>query len=219
MAGIPGGTAAKVRFQKGELLFKQGDPSRDLYVIQQGSVRIFKTEGDVAVDLATVGAGEVVGEVAAIDGGVRSASVIAEEETEALVIAADNFVATLNGVPEWFQKIARILVQRLREVDEKIDNSMYGDKTRQVALLVAMMTDTGMCTPSESGRQLSLKFVENEIMDILGLNPSDVLELLTKLSGKELLILEKSKIVISDVTRLEQYGNTLFEKSESSPVT
>ncbi|MBD3321060.1 MAG: helix-turn-helix domain-containing protein, partial [Chitinivibrionales bacterium] len=162
---------------------------------------------------------EVVGEVAAIDGGLRSASVIAEEETVVFSISAHNLVSTLNSVPEWFQKIARILVQRLREVDEKIDNSMGGDKSYHIALLTAMMATGNNCTPTGAGIRISLKFIENEIMDILGLNPADVLEVLTRLSNQNLLTLEKGKVLIPDRNRLEEYGKSLFEKNVDSPVT
>jgi signal-transduction protein with cAMP-binding, CBS, and nucleotidyltransferase domain len=94
-----------VRFIKGQHLFKQNEPSRDLFIIKSGSVLIYKNEGNTRIELDTVGPGAVIGEIAPTeDGGIRSTSGVAIEETETILIPAADFQAILARVPEYFSK-------------------------------------------------------------------------------------------------------------------
>ena len=70
------------------------------------------------VHLATVGAGETVGEMALLDGGRRSATVTTTTPTVVLVIEGLRFEALVNAVPAVSQAVVRALSGRLREQDE-----------------------------------------------------------------------------------------------------
>ena len=78
---------------KGQAIFYQGDPGDGLYVIASGGVKVVLPSaetGDQAI-LATLGRGDFFGELALLDGGAHSASVITLEPTEALVLACPDF--------------------------------------------------------------------------------------------------------------------------------
>jgi len=65
-------------FQKGQTIFRERDPGGKLYVILSGAVDVSKTEpGGALMPLARLGRGEVLGEIAAFDGGPRSATAVA----------------------------------------------------------------------------------------------------------------------------------------------
>jgi len=212
-------TALKVRIEKGDFLFREGDTSKDLYVIQFGKVRIYKTEAGVDIDLAEVGPGGVVGEVAAIDGGTRSASGVAMETTEVLVVAVDDFKKILEKIPDWFRKIATILVQRLREIDEKIHRTMGGDNLQQVAMLIALMAHSPLAKSGPEGYEIAQKDLENELVDVLQLQLSDITQSLSKLNKQELVGIRKGKIIIKNIRKLEEVGNAVFSTAEETPAT
>ncbi|MBD3421205.1 MAG: cyclic nucleotide-binding domain-containing protein [Chitinivibrionales bacterium] len=207
------------RFKRGDCFFRQHDVSNELYIIKSGRVKIFKTEGDIEVELATVGVGEVVGEVAAIDGGPRSASVVALDETEAYVVRKESFRSTFGSIPEWFKKITMILVQRLREVDEKIDNSVGCDKLPHVAALLAMMASAPACECNDGNLEIALTFAQNEILDILNLQIGDTLEILSRLEKMHLIHVSRGKIRIIKPSALEKKGKDIFQDTEEAPVT
>ena len=76
-------------FPKGARIFHEGDQSDACYVIRTGEVRVTREHPDGrAIALATLGPGELVGELAMLDGGVRSASVETLTEVELLAVAA-----------------------------------------------------------------------------------------------------------------------------------
>lgn len=206
-----------VRFHKGSFLFRQNDTSRDLFIIQEGFVRIFKTEGNVEIDLDSVGKGMVIGEIASIDGGVRTASGYALEDTDAIVIPAAEFQRVLASVPDYLKKIALILVQRLRAVDSKINRSIEGDRTAHVAAIISLVSYTQYCAPCLNGYEINLKFLENEIMDLLNIPLSEIAEILEKLQKKGFIIIEKTKCILSSKSDIDEMAGHLFTAVNESP--
>ena len=80
--------------EPGQAAFREGDAPDGLYIVLRGSVRIYKRHDDgTEVDLLTAGAGEHFGELALIDGGARSASVVALVQCEFFVLEREAFLA------------------------------------------------------------------------------------------------------------------------------
>ena len=132
-------------FRKGEFLFRENENSRDVYIVNSGRVRVFKMEGGIEIELDTIGPGGVIGEIAAVDGGDRSASVLAVEDTNAFVITPEEFAGITGKIPEWLHKISSILAHRLREADARINCNLEPDKTPHVAAAISLITYSGMC--------------------------------------------------------------------------
>ena len=78
------------RFEEGQLVFEQGDKADAFYVICGGQVRVFRTDGELRKELATLEEGSFFGEMALLSEAPRSASVeAAAEDTQVLVISAE----------------------------------------------------------------------------------------------------------------------------------
>ncbi|MGL6279856.1 MAG: cyclic nucleotide-binding domain-containing protein, partial [Gaiella sp.] len=77
----------------GELLFDQGDPADDLHVVLQGRLRVIVTDAHGTRDVAELGPGSAVGELALLTGAPRAASVRAVRDTRLLVLPGDVFAA------------------------------------------------------------------------------------------------------------------------------
>lgn len=110
-------TSARIT-RDGEHLITAGDSGRWLYIVAEGSYEIVAGSGRRAKVVGTVGPGEVVGEVAFLDGGVTSADVISRGEGEALRLGMDGFEAFATQHPalgrDLLFGIGRIVAQRLR---------------------------------------------------------------------------------------------------------
>jgi CRP-like cAMP-binding protein len=78
----------EVRFKAGERLFSAGEPADKLYVIQSGTVQMLDAKTGAA--FASLGAGQSFGEQAMLSGGIRGASVQAQDEVVCLQITADS---------------------------------------------------------------------------------------------------------------------------------
>jgi len=206
--------------KKGDFLFRQNDPSRDLYIIKTGKVRVYKVEGGIEIELDIIGPGGIVGEIAIIDGGLRSASVVALEDVEAFMITEDDFKSISSKIPDWFQKIATILAHRLREADARIDCNMETDKTAHVAAALSLISYSEECRPLDGGKyEIGAKALENEVVDMLNIKYSDAIAAFEKLSKQELLQIDKGKAVIASREKLDELAKTVMKTAPAQPAT
>jgi CRP/FNR family cyclic AMP-dependent transcriptional regulator len=110
-------------FQPGQILMRQDDVSDAMHVILAGRVRVERTHsGEPApMVLAELGPNEVVGEIGVLDGGPRTATVTALEETRTLELHRTLLAVVLIQYPEIATDLLRKLSARLRNTDEILD--------------------------------------------------------------------------------------------------
>jgi len=105
--------------EKGEYFFREGDEGTALFVLERGSVTVTKRWLDEDYVVRTIGRGDFFGEIALLDFLPRSASVVAEEDCQALVFRALDVLALAKRDIEQFtmiyMNIAREMGRRLRD--------------------------------------------------------------------------------------------------------
>ena len=102
-------------------MVKQGEKGVGLYVVVSGEVKIVKkTAGGDELEIALHGSGDFFGEMAVLDDALRSASVIAVEDTVCLFLSAWDFKARMKLHPEIAMEILPVVVKRFRETNEKL---------------------------------------------------------------------------------------------------
>lgn len=117
-------------FAPGDYLFTEGEQSFHFYIIQEGSVEIFKNGGpDGKIPLATLSEGQSVGEFAMIDRQPRSASARALTDVKAAFISDTAAQELLADLPEWAAAIMQSLVSRFREMHKLIIKHQLRDET------------------------------------------------------------------------------------------
>jgi CRP/FNR family transcriptional regulator, cyclic AMP receptor protein len=110
-----------VRFPAGRVLFNYGDPGDSLYVIRSGEVEVFfKDDTGSRIVLDTARAGDVFGELSLLDGGPRTASVVATQDLEALRVDRANLDHFLKRHPEATLDLLTAMGRRLRATSEKL---------------------------------------------------------------------------------------------------
>ncbi len=109
------------KYLAGTTLFSQGDVAAGLYILTAGKVKIsIASDPDRAEEeVGTVGAGEVLGEMALLDELPRSATVTAIEDVTALLLPVWDFRSALQSNPDIAVKLLAVLSRRLREVEKK----------------------------------------------------------------------------------------------------
>ncbi|MGD9785268.1 MAG: Crp/Fnr family transcriptional regulator [Hyphomicrobiaceae bacterium] len=100
----------------GEKVFAAEDKAEHLFVVKSGRVEIvaFGTVLDV------IGPGGIFGEMALIDGGVRSASAVAAEPSEVAPVNREAFVFLVGRNPDFALQVMRVLVKRIRGMNESL---------------------------------------------------------------------------------------------------
>ena len=129
-------------FEDGDLIFMEGDDSREMYVVVQGGVVVSKRSGQGEVTLATLHKGEFVGEMSLLDGLQRSAGAAALIETKLIFIPRAPFLELLETNGKLARQIILTLCERLRLANAQFDQAVFHDlRYRLVVLLrqLAMM--------------------------------------------------------------------------------
>jgi CRP/FNR family transcriptional regulator, cyclic AMP receptor protein len=112
------GAAIQRTFPAGSVIVRQGEPGVGLYVLIRGRARVQQQSADGSPhQLTLMGSGEVFGELALLDNAPRSATVVAEEETTALVIPIFDFRSLLRDDSDIAIKLLAVLARRVRTAE------------------------------------------------------------------------------------------------------
>ena len=103
-------------FKAGDVIFREGEPGRFMYVISGGEVEILI--GPQVVE--TAGAGSIFGEMALIDGGARSATAVAKTDCELVGIDQKRFEFLVQQTPFFALEVMQVMAERLRGADKLI---------------------------------------------------------------------------------------------------
>jgi CRP/FNR family transcriptional regulator, cyclic AMP receptor protein len=112
--GILTGAGAPVRdFKAGEVIFNEGDPVQDLFVVQSGKVEIRHANRV----LETVGPNDIFGEMALIDHQPRSATVVAVTDVKLVPVSEKQFLILVSRTPYFALNVMQTLARRLRAMN------------------------------------------------------------------------------------------------------
>lgn len=115
--GILAGAGAPVRtFKVGDIIFEQGDPAAELFIIQSGTVEI--RLGNRLLE--TLSERSIFGEMALIDGGPRSATAVAATDATVVPVGEKQFLFLVSRTPYFALNVMRVLAQRLRTTNSAI---------------------------------------------------------------------------------------------------
>lgn len=136
------------RYRPGERLFERGSSSNEVFFIVEGSVSIVSSSATGRdVGLARAGAGEVIGEMAAIDGLPRSASVAASEESLVAILPATRFVALLKQNGDIAVELLRRLSSMVRHAGARVVELSSLDATKRVYSELLRLAQPDVASP------------------------------------------------------------------------
>jgi CRP-like cAMP-binding protein len=196
-------------FKRGDILFREGEPGKEMYVIQSGRVNITKTVRDTEKILATLGAGEFFGEMALLNNKPRSAGAAMADDGKLLVIDPRTFEAMIRGNVEIAVRLIKKLADRLQDADEQIENLLLRDPaSRVVHHLLHLSVKSGRETPQ--GRLVAVKL--DELHGRLGLSPEEVEEAIAKISKARIISAVPEGLIVSSPFKMKQYLEFLAMK-------
>ena len=186
-----------------EVLFRAGDVADGCYRLEQGllKVSIASPHGDERI-LTILGPGSIVGELAIIDGGPRSATVVAIRDCKLSFISREAFVTCLREYPEIYSDLVSTLVSRLREADDAMAAASFlAVKARVARALLELAEHLGRET--DSGRIVIFhKIRQTDIAAMAGVARENVSRTLTELKRRGLISQSSSYYCINDKRKL-----------------
>ncbi|WP_024511758.1 Crp/Fnr family transcriptional regulator [Bradyrhizobium sp. ARR65] len=178
----------------GEVLFQKGDPGDALFGVRSGQIRIEAGASDGSrMTLNFMGAGELFGEVAVLDGQNRTADAIAAEPTELFVLRRDDLLNFLEREPRVAIKIITLLCRRIRWHSERMEESVLQPLSVRLARrLVALAADFGT----------EVHVSQEQLGVFVGAARESVNRQLQSWRKDGILDLQRGRILVQDMPRL-----------------
>ncbi|NKZ03914.1 Crp/Fnr family transcriptional regulator [Actinomadura latina] len=198
-------------FARGDTLFTEGEQPGWVAVLLRGRVKAFSyhEQGGEAL-LAVRGAGAVLGEVAAIDGLPRSASVQALEPVRALAVSAEEFMAFLQSHGRVSIIIMRMLCQRWRDADRKrVEFGMFDATGRVAQRLVELAERFGVPHPTGTGEEsvrITLNLSQEELAGWVGASREAVSKALRTLRRHGWIETGRRRLIVHDLQALRRHA-------------
>ena len=191
-------------FPKGARVFHEGDRSDACYVIRSGEVRVTREHSDGrAIALATLGTGELVGELALLDGGVRSASVEALTEVELLAVSATDMKGLLERNAQITAKLVVALTRRLRETNERISRQSFQTVPSRVAGVLSQLVAE---ENAEHGRDgVTIRMNQADLAQLAGTSRESVSRFLAVLERAGVVRVGRGRVTVLEPHRLRAY--------------
>jgi CRP/FNR family transcriptional regulator, cyclic AMP receptor protein len=194
---------------KGTVLFREGEPGKEMFVLQSGKVSISKRVREIEKGLAVLGPGEFFGEMAIIANKPRNATAVVSENAKLLVIDPKTFEAMIRGNSEIAVRMIKKLADRLSEADGQIETLLLGDPASRVVHHLLKMCE-GKGKPSEEG--VEIEFPVRDFPRELGVGEPAIRFMLDKLERAALIERAGDRLLVRDPVRLHDYSKFLEMK-------
>ena len=201
-------------FPQGTVLFRDGEPGKEMYVVQQGKVHVSKKVGEVEKILATLGPGEFLGEMSILNNKPRSATATCATACKLLVIDAKTFEAMIRGNAEIAIRMIKKLADRIAEANAQIENLLFADASTRVVHFLATAAEKAPKGPG--GHELHL--LPKELPARVGVRPEQADEVLMKLLKGKIVSVHPEGLVVPDVAKLRDFLTFLQMKAQFGDV-
>ena len=208
---LVGLTTTKKLANREELCHK-GDEGAQLYGLMSGRLKAVGTslEGKEVV-FGFIDPGETVGEIALLDEGQRSATVVAVEASELLVLHRRELFAYLESNPKTAIALAQGLARQVRRLSESIEDTVFlGLPSRLAKKLLALAETYGV--PDENGTAIDLKLPQQVLGDLVATSRESINKQLKAWGEDGLVRFERGRVTLLDSERLELIADDLEDE-------
>ena len=191
-------TVEMKEIRRRQVIYLPGDPGSAVFLVNGGRVKVSKVTRDgKELTLAYRGPGEIFGEACLIDGGPREEMAEAMENALVTEIQRPEFERLLQTQPMLGYRMTKVLAQRRREVESKIENLVFKDVNSKLAeLLLRLATEYGV--DDSRGTLVALKITHQEMANLIGSTRETVSLTLSQFKRKGLIQTEGRKVILAD---------------------
>jgi CRP-like cAMP-binding protein len=191
------------QFNDGEIIFCQNEPSNEVYILKSGRIRISKIVDSKEIQLFIMMPGDIFGEMSLIENKTRSATAIALEDSELMVIKKENFETMSQKEPQLMARIISILSERIWNANKLILNSYLPDLDSKILDMLLILYERSKVIVS--GLQVfDFKVQFNDVISMVGVEERiDKLEE-NFLKTFKFIKIDKNSLVCTNIPNLER---------------
>jgi CRP-like cAMP-binding protein len=194
-------------FAAGEALFREGEPSREAFLLQEGRVRLLKRVRMVERSLMVLRPGDLFGESALLDEGARSSTAVALSDGIALTLDRTTFRPLLTSHPSIATRVLQQLIRRVRDAEDQIEIMLLRDtQSKIVGALLKLVHE------AEGAAELALSPVE--LSTRVGLDVDTVKRQVQRLREQQYVRIVGERVEIPDIEALKRLYLLLGTKEQ-----
>ena len=200
-------------YPKGTMIFSEAQSGSEMYIIQQGTVKISKIvkqsgrDGGQEVILTMLRKGDLFGEMALIENKPRSACAVAVEDCVVTVVNSSNFNQMVSSQPEMVARLITTFANRLWPMHRQLINSIIEDPLAQMIDMLQLQLEKSKITP-KGAESLRTGYAPADIARMCGLSKTEQSKVMYKFISHPIIHIEDNKIIVPDVDEL--YKQSLF---------
>jgi CRP-like cAMP-binding protein len=191
--------ATPLEYQAGDFLFRQGEPAAHVFVLTKGEVAVVSpARGGAEQVHGIVGQGELLGELALLANGRRTAGARATSDTVAWAIGRDAFWAFLEETPSGSSALLRQVAERLASREALIDDLLSLDVKGRLAKTLLGLAERHGHTVADGATVIALRLTHRDLAGMVGASRENVSRALAAFRRRGLLHYDASAIRLID---------------------
>jgi CRP/FNR family cyclic AMP-dependent transcriptional regulator len=196
-------------FPAGTRVFHEGDSSDACYIVREGSFRVTREHSDGrAITLATLGPGEIFGELAMLDGDTRSASAESITDGTLLALPANDVRSLLGRNPEIALKLVAGLVRRLRAANMRLSRQSFQTVPSRVAGILAQLSREGQDGDGDGDgemQEVTIRMNQTDLAQLAGTSRESVSRFLAELERAGVVRSGRGRVTVLQPNKLRNY--------------
>ena len=185
--------AKHITLKRGATIFSKGDPGSSLFAVISGTVKIsISSPGGRNAILNLIGAGEIFGEIALLDGRSRTADATASSNCELFTIDRREFIPFVQSQPVLAMKFIELLCTRLRWTSDQVEQVILQNLPGRLASALLRLTEKHKSGPQ--GRAIAI--TQQEISEMVGMTRESINKQLRAWAARGWVRLEHGAIVV-----------------------
>jgi len=199
-------------FKKDQIVFCEGEPGDELYIIQKGSVKIIKITDDNEILLAVLKTGDIFGEMALLESKPRAAGAVAYEDCQLMAVNKENFQQMIKTQPQLIARLTTLLSERIWLIYRQLANTQISDPLGRMFDMLQIQLDKKKVDVN-AVTNYSFDFGIKELGNMVGLSPVDAAVYGKKLMGNHTFQIVNEKLIIKDLSEIARQ-NSYFRKMQ-----
>jgi CRP-like cAMP-binding protein len=193
-------------YPKDTMIFSEGQPGQELYIIQKGSVQITKIVDNNEVLLAVLKQGDIFGEMALLEDKPRSASAIAHEDAYLLAVNKENFERMVTTQTQIVTRLTQLLSERIWFIYKQLGNTQMTDPLGRLYDSLSIQLERNH-VPFNSNGAYTFEFGPKELINMVGLSVADGAVVIRQLleNSRVKVIENKLTVDIQDIMKQTEY--------------
>ncbi len=208
------------RFNAGTVLFRDGEPATEAFLLQDGRVRLLKQAGRMERSLRVVRPGDLFGESALLRGAARSSTAVALDDVVTLAFDHATFEQVLATSPEVAGRVLNQLIRRMRDAEDQIEILMLRDGQSKVVVALMKFAQQEQLAagyadgPRDVPGQISLTLSPLELSAQVGLDVDTVKRIVAQLRETGHIRIQDERVEVPNLESLRDLYSLLGIKDQ-----